>query len=54
MSSISADFYDLPPEERAYWYEKAEKESGQAFDDLTPEERARYYERALGEDHPDE
>ena len=42
-------FFDLPPEERAYWYDKAREETGQDFHDLDPEERGRYYDRATGE-----
>lgn len=43
------DFYDLPPEERGYWYDRAEQESGQSFHDLPPEERGYWYERATNE-----
>jgi hypothetical protein len=42
-----SDFFDLAPEERAAWYEKAREETGvENFFDLTPEERAEYYDRA--------
>lgn len=44
-----SDFYDLPPEERGYWYDRAEQESGQSFHDLPPEERGYWYERATDE-----
>lgn len=39
-------FFDLPPEERAAWYDKAREETGQDFFDLDPEERGRYYDKA--------
>ena len=40
-------FFDLPPEQRGYWYDKAREENGvDSFYDLTPEERGRYYDRA--------
>jgi phage gp46-like protein len=41
-------FWDLDPEERGYWYDRAEEETGSSFWDLSPEERADYYERAAG------
>jgi hypothetical protein len=41
-----SDFYDLPPEERGYWYDRAERETGQSFHDLPAEERGDWYERA--------
>lgn len=47
-TSINFGFFDLDPEDRAYWYERALEETGQAFFDLPPEERGRYYERAAG------
>lgn len=40
------DFYDLDPETRGYWYDRAEQETGQDFHDLPPEERSHWYERA--------
>ena len=41
-------FFDLDPEERVYWYDKAREETGQDFFDLSPEERGEYYDRATG------
>lgn len=43
------DFHDLPVEERAYWYDRAEEETGQDFHDLPVEERSYWYERAENE-----
>lgn len=43
------DFHDLPAEERAYWYDRAEEETGQDFHDLPVEERSYWYERAENE-----
>ncbi len=40
------NFYDLDPQERAAWYDKAEHDTGMDFHDLPPDERGRYYERA--------
>lgn len=39
-------FFDLPAEERAAVYDKAERDTGQSFYDLPAEERAHYYDRA--------
>ncbi len=39
-------FFDLDPEDRAYWYDVAREETGEDFFDLDPEIRGRYYERA--------
>jgi len=44
-----SEFHDLPAEERAYWYERAEEETGQSFYDLPPEERGAWYDRAASE-----
>lgn len=43
---MNGGFWDLPAEERGYWYDKAESETGQSFWDLPPEERGSYYDRA--------
>ena len=43
---MSQSFFDLPPDERARTYDKAEEETGQNFFDLPPEERAAYYDSA--------
>jgi hypothetical protein len=45
---VNDGFWDLPVEERGYWYERAEEEMGRMFWDLTPEERGYYYELASG------
>lgn len=47
---MNGGFWDLDPEERGYWYDKAEEETGSSFWDLSPEERGSYYERAGDED----
>lgn len=44
-----SSFWDLPAEERGYWYDKAEQDTGTSFHDLSPEERGNYYERAESE-----
>lgn len=44
-----SDFYDLPAEERGYWYDRAEQETGVSFHDLPADERNYYYERAESE-----
>jgi hypothetical protein len=41
-----SDFYDLEPEVRGYWYDRAQEETGQDFHDLPAEERSYWYERA--------
>jgi hypothetical protein len=46
MDDEYVSFYDLDPEERAYWTSKAEEETGQEFYDLSPEERGYWYDRA--------
>jgi hypothetical protein len=43
-------FHDLDPEERGYWYDKAEQETGMSFYDLPAEERGHYYDRAEQDD----
>lgn len=40
------DFFDLPPEDRAAAYERAERDTGIPFFDLDPGERGRYYDAA--------
>lgn len=48
------DFFDLPAEERGYWYQRAEDENGgQDFHDLPPEERGYWYDRAADEGRSD-
>ena len=49
-NTTNRGFFDLSPEERAYWYDKAREETGQDFHDLDPEERGRYYDKATGND----
>lgn len=39
-------FFDLPAEDRAAIYDKAERETGQSFYDLPAEERGYYYDKA--------
>ena len=46
MNEPSYNFFDLPPEDRARTYQKAEEETGQSFFDLPPEDRAAYYQAA--------
>lgn len=48
-NTTNRGFFDLSPEERAYWYDKAREETGQDFHDLDPETRGGYYDRATGE-----
>lgn len=43
------DFHDLPAEERGYWYDRAEQETGQDFHALPADERSYWYERAENE-----
>lgn len=47
---MNGGFWDLnlTPEERAWAYEKAERETGAAFWDLDAEDRGRYYDEATG------
>jgi hypothetical protein len=47
---VNGGFWDLDPEERGYWYDKAEAETGQNFWDLPAEERGYYYDRASESD----
>lgn len=46
---INGGFWDLSAEERGYWYEKAENETGESFWDLPAEDRGHYYDRAAEE-----
>jgi hypothetical protein len=44
-------FFDLPAEDRAAAYDRAECETGQSFFDLPAEERGHYYDKAERDSH---
>lgn len=47
MDEYFGSFHDLPAEERANWYERVRRDTGQEFYDLPAEERASWHERAV-------
>lgn len=51
---INYGFWDLDPEERAQWTERAEEETGMKFHDIPAGERGRWYAKATGQEEDDD